>query len=153
MNVTLVRTEFKQTGIFGVLMDPDGKHICVTLEHAYGGEGSYEPKVPCGTYRCVKGMHRLSHMITDFTTYEVLGVPGCTGILFHSGNENSDSEGCILLGEAVKKDRLLKSLKTFLDFKALQGVENKEFVLKIVNGLDPLDTINSTPPQDLPQPA
>lgn len=50
-------------------------------------------------------MHRLHGMTEDFETFEVLGVPDfqgnpVTGLLFHWGNWNKDSEGCILTGEA-----------------------------------------------------
>ena len=96
----LNRTDFHHDGVFGVLLDADDKHIAYTLEHAYDsaqGNGSYTSKIPNGTYTCVKGTHKL-HNTPIFTTFEIIGVPGHKGILFHAGNFNDDSEGCVLLG-------------------------------------------------------
>lgn len=39
-------------------------------------------------------------MAADFTTFEITGVAGHSNLLFHWGNFNADSEGCVLLGEA-----------------------------------------------------
>lgn len=90
----LTRTACRPDGILGVLYDAEGTQLAVTLEHSYGGV----PKLPAGTYRCQRGPHRLHGMMTDFETFEVMGVPGHTGILFHWGNYHGDSDGCILLG-------------------------------------------------------
>lgn len=99
----LARQAFEHDGIIGTLYDDSSGAIAVTLEHAYSsghGDGSYIPKLPNGTYTCKRGMHRL-HDLKPFETFEVEGVPGHDNILFHVGNWNDDSEGCILLGAKV----------------------------------------------------
>lgn len=107
----LHRQQFRSDGIFGQLCDTNGRVIALTLEHAYpnteayaqdgyGAAPHYYPKVPPGTYRCVRGLHRLAHMEHDFKTFEVMGVKGHTGILLHKGNSQNDSSGCILLGSS-----------------------------------------------------
>lgn len=99
MDLALVRCDFRPDGIFSEIRNAGGEMLFITLEHAYDdGLGSFTPKIPDGTYLCVRGNHRLAGMTQDFETFEITNVPGHTGILFHSGNVNGDSDGCILLG-------------------------------------------------------
>lgn len=130
MDMVLIRTEFREDGIFGILMDSDGVGFeCRTLEHAYGQNGDgWAPKLPPGEYTCVKGMHTLEHHPVPFEAFEVMNVPGHVGILFHIGNFNNDSDGCILLGMDVSKDPqspglqiLSDSKETFAAFMTVQG--------------------------------
>lgn len=104
MDMTTERTWYHQDGIFSnAYRDDTREHVLSTLEHAYpSGDPAYTwlPKVLPGRYRCVRGKHAL-HDGKEFETFEVTGVPGHSGILFHHGNWNQDSEGCILTGDAV----------------------------------------------------
>ena len=135
MNIILKRTAFRKDGIFGVLLDETNNELYHTLEHAYENGGNYEPKIPPGSYTCKRGEHRLEHMTNSFTTFQV-DVPGHTNILFHVGNYNEDSEGCILLGISTAPaltrscDMLLNSTKAFNEFMALQSGAN-EFTLTV----------------------
>lgn len=97
MDLFLKRYPADPDGIFGVLYDPEGVEICETLEHNFDGCACVRP----GRYRCVRGPHRLKVGGPVFETFEVTGVPGHTGILFHVGNYNRDSKGCILVGDAM----------------------------------------------------
>ena len=63
----------------------------------------------------------LAGMSQNFITFEVQNVPGHTGILFHTGNTNRDSEGCILLGSLIKGNILLNSRPAFAKFMELLG--------------------------------
>lgn len=99
MDLNLIRKEKKQEGIFGEIPELS----LVTLEHSYPLEDGidivgYQSKIPLGTYVCQLGLHRLKGMGQSFATYELMNVPEHTGILFHIGNYNKDSDGCILLG-------------------------------------------------------
>lgn len=102
MNLKLIRHEFRVDGIFGDLYDDKGNTIIFTLEHVYDvlldKKYVYAPKLPDGVYQCVRGYHKLEGMMSAFETFEITGVPGHTGILFHQGNYNRDSTGCVLLG-------------------------------------------------------
>jgi hypothetical protein len=135
MNLTLKRMESTELGVFGVLAETFGRDIAVTLEHAYdsgNGDGSYIPKVPPGRYTCVKGMHRLAHSKAPFETFEIMNVPNHTKILFHVGNWNKDSNGCVLLGiDRVGADMIAHSRKAFDAFMKLQE-NNNEFTLTVV---------------------
>ena len=92
----LVRKEFRDDGIFSELYNEKGELIAHTLEHSY----DKLPKIPNGQWKCVRGPHRLHGMTEDFITFEITGIAGHTDLLFHWGNFNKDSEGCVLLGTA-----------------------------------------------------
>jgi hypothetical protein len=93
MNLILQRKDFREDGIFGFLLDTNYKYLFTTLEHSY----NLQPKLPQGEYTCKRGPHKL-HDGVSFITFEVMDVPGHTGILIHIGNYNDESEGCILIG-------------------------------------------------------
>ena len=98
---TLKHSEFEGDGIFGnFTFDGDAAPFMDTLEHAYAQPDgvSYQPKVQPGTYTCVLGTHALANGV-PFQAYEITGVEGHAGILFHPGNFNADSEGCVLCGQ------------------------------------------------------
>lgn len=110
MDLTLSRKMKRDDGIFGEL--PAGSFFLVTLEHAFSPppnpDGSvnlkFIPKIAEGRYLCKRSMHRLHNMTKDFETFQVMDVPPfmghpVTNILFHWGNYNSNSDGCILLGK------------------------------------------------------
>lgn len=149
MNFTLHRLQFIADGIFGELLDHNGIFYCHTLEHAFKkNDGTFEAKVAPGEYVCktgtgpINGLHALSDGV-PFKAFEVQKVPDfrgekVTGILFHVGNYNDDSEGCILLGSGLGKksdggQMLMNSgSKTgaFTKFMELQK-EHESFVLTI----------------------
>ncbi len=100
MNLKLIRKQYLRDGIFSELRDESDNLIAVTLEHAYANDaGGFEPKIPPGVYTCVRGPHRLHGMNEDFITFEITGVEGHTNLLFHWGNWNKDSDGCVLTGK------------------------------------------------------
>lgn len=97
-NFTLRRYLSSKNGIFGNLSCGPFLYL-QTLEHAFANiPNSWTPALPDGEYICKIGTHTLDHGQV-IQAYEVQNVPGHTGILFHIGNYNMDSNGCILLGE------------------------------------------------------
>lgn len=116
--------EYRDDGIFSELRDETGKVIAHTLEHSY----DKKPKVELGAYKCVRGPHRLHGMVSDFETFEITGVQGHTGVLFHWGNWNDDSNGCVLLGEGIaasqKGQMVTNSRKTFQEFMDMLEGQN-----------------------------
>ena len=132
----LTRREYRKDGIFSELVDANGKLIAHTLEHAYDdGKGGWEPKITPGSHTCIRGPHRLHNMTSDFITFEVTGVAGHSDLLFHWGNWNKDSEGCILLGNGIAQSSqgqmVTASRPTFEEFMAgLNGVDS--FTLDVI---------------------
>lgn len=135
MDLQLCRRSYMPDGIFSQLKQFDGQLLCATLEHAYDdGDGYFVPKIPGGVYTCKRGIHALHNGI-PFETFEITGVEGHVNLLFHAGNFNKDSEGCVLLGEHQVQsngvDMVTNSRTTFQQFMQLQfGVE--EFRLEVI---------------------
>lgn len=130
--------EFRADGIFGDFTFAGDDHpFMVTLQHAYQQDdtGKWMPKITPGTYTCVRGTHALHNGI-PFETFEITGVAGHSGLLFHPGNFNADSEGCVLCGQTQitqsnGEDMITGSVVEFHAFMArLQGVDS--FVLQVV---------------------
>lgn len=116
-------------GAFSYLKDLAGNQIAVTAEHTYDQpDGSQMVKVPPGRYLCVRGVHTLNGR-DWFETFEITGVLGHKGILFHPGNTEFDSDGCVLTGRGFGElqvhgllmDAVLQSRDAFNDFMALQA--------------------------------
>lgn len=130
VSLTLSRFSKSDAGIFSHLFDDKKNLIATTIEHAYPSpDGSWAAKIPSGTFTCVRGTHELSHG-GPFDTFEVMGVPGHTGILFHCGNGADQSEGCILVGTAMQGDFLTESRKAFSKFMGLMdGVQSFELTV------------------------
>jgi hypothetical protein len=129
----LTHNRFCSDGIFGVLNTAEGQLVAYTLEHSYDNK----PKLSDGIYTCIRGPHRLHGMTEDFITFEIKGVPdfegkSVTGVLFHWGNYNKDSEGCVLLGSEATPTMITHSRQTWADFmKYLDGIDS--FKLKVIS--------------------
>ena len=118
-SLSLIRNKFCVDGIFGELINEFGQVMAYTLEHAFLQEdGTYKPKLNNGTHLCVLGTHQLDHG-GPFKAYEITGVPGHKGILFHIGNMNKDQDGCTLLGKEVTATSVTGSKEAFDAFMAL----------------------------------
>lgn len=128
MKIILTHTSFTPEGIFGKLEDANGGHICYTLEHSYNNK----PKLANGLYTCIRGPHRLHNMTEDFITFEIKGIPdfdgkSVSGVLFHWGNFDKDSQGCVLLGSTENSTMIGNSRITFANFmKLLDGKDSFE---------------------------
>ena len=115
-------------GIIGVLMI-DKKIFCYTLEPPYRKNTTKDSAIPIGTYICgVYSSQKYS------STFEIMNVTGRSFILFHTGNTDADTLGCIILGETVgylgKKRAVLSSRKIFKKFMNIMK-NQKEFKLTI----------------------
>ncbi len=129
MTLTLQRLDYREDGIFSELLKEDGSVLAFTCEHSY----NHRPKLYLGTFICKRGTHRL-HSGPPFKTFEVTGVNGHSGILFHKGNTQVDSNGCILVGEEFgvidDKKSVLRSKEAFATFiAAVSGLD--EFTLLV----------------------
>jgi hypothetical protein len=124
----LTRTLIHESGACGEL-ETDSGFLCYTLEHTYSRGAGLYTKLPDGEFTCRRGQHQLHS--GPIETFEITGVPGHTGILFHPGNTQADSEGCVLLGMYRRSDMTLRSSRVaFERFMAyLEGVD--EFTLVV----------------------
>ena len=128
--MTLKRIAMTEDGTFGVLLDENAP-FALTLERPWLDNRSNISCIPEGNYVCRR---RFSQKFG--ATFEVTDVPGRTHILFHKGNIEDDSHGCIIVGEQFENLRgklaVLASKKGYNEF--MGRCENKErFILSIEN--------------------
>ncbi len=110
--------------------------FCYTLEPRDEENMSDISSIPAQQYICEIGHTGLSSVLrlglTE--TYEVMTVPGRTGIKLHPGNTDDDTLGCILLGSTIGKLRgdkaTLNSGATFVNFMNAMR-EYRRFLLTI----------------------
>jgi hypothetical protein len=89
--LSLNTTDIGKDGCFGILRN-GSRAICYTLERTFPPEE--KPVIPAGRFKCV----RSKFIRGDYDTFEVIGVEGHDRLLFHRGNFETDSLGCILVG-------------------------------------------------------
>ncbi len=71
-----------------------------TLERPWANNAPSVSCIPTGEYFCKLVYNRFLHNGVKLPcTYEVTSVPNRKGILFHTGNFEKDTEGCILIGQ------------------------------------------------------
>lgn len=124
----LHRIAHNHDGTFGVLVDGNVP-FCLTLERQWMQNQKGKSCIPTGIYMC-----RRINSPKFGDTFQVLDVPKRTHILFHKGNIDDDSHGCILLGEQYgilgESNAILASGQAFKEFLNRLEDEN-EFLLTI----------------------
>ena len=120
--VEIIRLEENyEHGTFGILR-LNKQVFCYTLEENDELNTANISSIPAQQYICELRATGLNSVVKLglYKTYEVLNVPDRTGIKFHPGNSDDDTEGCILLGEKIGKLRtdrtILNSGVTYLNF-------------------------------------
>lgn len=95
----------------------DGKFACYTLEDPFHEPKIYgETRIPAGVYklrlRTFGGFHQ-RYTKKFFAEHrgmlEICDVPNFEHVLIHIGNDASDTEGCILVGQKAGKDAIYDS--------------------------------------------
>ena len=95
--VELIRLEESEHGTFGVLRICK-QIFCYTLEPMDKENKRYVSSIPAQQYVCKR-----TSSVRFGNTFEVANVPGRDSILFHPGNRQTDTNGCILLGQYIDK--------------------------------------------------
>lgn len=130
MKMRLARTSYTEYGTWGILHDKDDIPFCVTLENPWIDNVPRVSCIPVGLYECQRVD---SPKFGD--TFEVMNVHGRTHILFHKGNTEFDTLGCIMVGSRFGQlsdvPAILESNPAFNLFKAMQAGQDT-FELAIV---------------------
>lgn len=129
--ITVKRISETDDGTFGVILDgliP----FALTLEDVWQDNKVGASCIPVGSYVCKRRRYNRG----GYNTFEITNVPERTHILFHRGNTEDDTEGCILVaekfGELDKKTAIQSSREGFKEFmERLQDVD--EFLLHIID--------------------
>lgn len=124
------RIAFLSEQTLGVVLD-ENIPFAVTLEQQDDDNKPETSCIPAGTYICKRVMSP-----TFGDTFEVTNVPGRSHILFHKGNVDEDTKGCILVAEQFEflkgEIAVLSSEKGFSEFKErLKGIDT--FTLTIIS--------------------
>ena len=125
MNLLLTREPADQF-IYGVLEDENNGFHLQTLENPWLNNEPYISCIPSAIYECQRiNSPRFGN------TFEVIDVPERTHILFHWGNYEKDTLGCILLGLSRAPGMITSSRKAFGEFmKYTSHVD--EFILEVI---------------------
>ena len=117
MNITLQRRPSTQHCTLGEL-SIDGVFECFTLEDVVrevAGEPAADWKIagetaiPAGRYQVI--VNHSAHFGRDLPL--LLKVPGFEGIRIHPGNDDKDTEGCILVGKRILGEAIADSRDAF----------------------------------------
>lgn len=136
-DLELVRVSVAPEGAFGVLLRGGVPFGPVSVERSYpvaesAPNGPQLVKIPPGSYRCRKTRYHKG----GYDTFEVLDVQGHSRLLFHLGNLEDDSEGCVLLGQRFGMLRgrpgVLQSGLAFAEFYNAFGFR-ETFTLSVRN--------------------
>lgn len=146
MIIELLRVASTGHGTFGVLK-ADGVPFALTVERKWANNKRGESCIPNGIYVARRCRYSEEYHFTDShrfgDTFVVEKVPGRKNILFHKGNVNDDSHGCIIIGEEFgllnNKPAVLSSSKAFVEFKSItigREIHSFEFVVKSFTGIE-----------------
>jgi hypothetical protein len=106
----LKRTTFTGKSTMGELYLPDGSFACHTLEDVVRDyKIPKQTAIPEGKYEVIVGWSNRFQRLMP----RLLDVPFYKGILIHSGNTPSHSEGCILVGRKAGEDAIFESIPAF----------------------------------------
>ena len=119
MILTVFRlTQSDKLPTFGVLLREDGIPFALTLERPWLNNQRGVSCIPLGRYFAKR------HQSPKFgETFWLQDVPGRAEILFHKGNIDDDSHGCVLIGERFDpvngEDGIVASAEGFGEFMRL----------------------------------
>lgn len=116
-------------GTLGIFLDSNKALICFTCELPWLNNEPDKSCIPAGTYQVIK------HSTAAHPhTWELLGVPGRSGILIHNGNTEKDSLGCIVVGNRTSEiDGLPAVLNSDLTLSVLRDELPDNFTLTIMD--------------------
>jgi len=119
-----------EDGVTVGLLTLPSQNKLFTIELPWRGNSENVSCIPSGEYICRKRMYNEK----GYMTFEVTGVDGRTYILFHIGNFERNTEGCILINDMIGADhdqlRGVTSGQAFREFWTEMKVYD-EFKLKI----------------------
>lgn len=129
MKLKLVRTEFYKTNTIGKLY-VDGVFQCYTLEDTVrtGPKVYGETAIPEGEYKITLELSPRFGTILP----RLHNVPNFEGVLIHTGNKASHTEGCILVGRGEKDTYIEESKLAFAAlFEKMKSTD--DITIQIVN--------------------
>lgn len=142
MRLKLIRKYRKADYTIGKLYI-DGAYFCDTLEDYdrlyFGGiKVAGRTAIPCGIYKVVLNVQSPKYAKKDYWRKynkgympRLLNVPYFSGVLIHTGNTASDSDGCILVGKNTQVGRVTESIATFKRLYEKMKQSKEEITIEI----------------------
>lgn len=116
----------------------DNKPVCCTLEPPWLDNKKRVSCIPAGVYQCERckvTRYRISGR-QILNAWEVLGVPDRTGILIHTGNWKSDTEGCVIVGTKFSGESIIASASAHQRWlECVKDVQEFQLTVEYVAGL------------------
>lgn len=134
LKLRLKRSVFTDKSTIGELYLPDGSFHSFTLEDAIRDQKVQgQTAIPSGTYEIVVGWSNRFQQPMP----RLLNVPFYQGILIHSGNTASHTEGCVLVGKKKGEDLIYESRLAFDDLfpKIKKMTEKGKLFIEIEGGI------------------
>ena len=120
-------------GTFGVIWgDGRAAPFALTLERPWADNQKGMSCIPAGEYAVLRCKASPDYGFKDSSkfgnTFQVMNVPGRSYILFHKGNLDDDTRGCILIGEQYGflrgQPAILASGPGFKEFLGIMATKN-----------------------------
>lgn len=124
----LTRGEGNDDGTPGFIAE-QGVPICLTLEEAWRDNQHDISCIPKGEYTC-------NRVITagHGETFQIMNVLGRGGVLFHSGNTEVDTKGCVLTGMEFGEIKAVDDQSGLVELQ-MAVLRSKEAFQKFMNHL------------------
>jgi hypothetical protein len=132
MLIEVIRSVYTDDGTFGTL-SLDGVPFAVTLENPWINNQPFVSCIPAGTYRAKRCRSSAEYDYRDSpkygNTFVIENVENRSKILFHWGNLEKHTQGCILVGsyfgQLGSEPAVLNSRRAFnIMMKKLKNVES-----------------------------
>lgn len=131
MNLVLTRLTVQGNATIGTLAVPGLTVPLWTLEDLWKGNKPRESCIPPAPRYPCKPHGWNGEPVKFKKTYEVCKVPGRSAILFHAGNTDIDTQGCILVGLGVRLGKLINSTEAMIMLQ--QAIGKKDFDLQVID--------------------
>lgn len=121
MKITVNRIAKKSTYTIGKMFI-NGNYVCDTIEDAVRDTKIQgKTAIPAGTYQITMNIKSSKFSASKYkwaTKYgsylpRLIDVPNYDGVLIHVGNDENDTEGCILVGQNKEVGKVINSVITF----------------------------------------
>jgi hypothetical protein len=157
MKVTVIRIAPSNDDTIGMIFLNGAPHSFSMEDEYRVKKVAGETRIPAGNYtlnlRTFGGFHQRNIELFGFTDgmIEIKDVPNFTDVLFHWGNDEGDTKGCILMGNTARINRdsngfVGQSREAYKDFyqKVAPFLRNGEQVeCEIIDDITPLLTKDS----------
>lgn len=127
MDAVLLRTTVSDSEPQVGMLLINGQPKFLTLELPYRNNEHNISCIPLGKYKAKK-----VHSARFGTTFEITGVPNRDAILIHPGNDEKDTQGCVLIGERLVDSNFISGSRTAFQRFMESNLQVSDFNIEII---------------------